>query len=808
MPRDAGSALEAGELVRIRGDRWRVQSVTRHADCEAVATIGCGATNAGLRRTFLLPFDRVLAGSHPPRVRVLGRRRWAQHLGQELLSTHPFGGLRSVAGATLDLLPYQLEPALAVLRHGRLRILIADEVGLGKTIQAGIVLAELAHEDPGFRGLILSPAGLREQWQRELSFRFSLDVTIADTAWLVEKGRDLPPDVNPWGLPGIYVASLDLVKRPEVLRAIEDVTWDLSVVDEVHGAGLNTARLAAAHAIGARSRRVVLLTATPPDGDPAQFQAIAGIGSIADAPPITVFRRTRTNTGMGMRRKPVILAVRLAPEEQEMHRLLERYTGLVWREATKRQDGAARLAATILRKRALSSAGSLLRSVRRRLAILGTTPDTSERQLLLPLADEDPLADEPSDAVVGASGLGDVALERLYLEEIATASERAAACESKLHWLGRLLARIDEPAVVFTEYRDTLAQIAAFLGESRDPLLLHGDLSPSQRSAVQRAFNRSGTLLLATDAASEGLNLHERCRLVVHFELPWTPMRLEQRTGRVDRLGQARPVHEVLMVARDTAERLVLAPLLKRARRAAAGVGRSSSTLDESRVAKAIMEGVAPGEPEPAVIRTSSLDLRDEAHEEVHRLSLHRGLLQAAATRPQGGAIDTAVTVIGRRPHQKVLFVIRLNLKDAAGRILHAEIIPVSVSVHNPPRLLSAHEVSAWAGRCAQECEPVIATARRSAVASIETASRQAQELSAAIARRDREIVAGARSTARRLVQAGLFDRRAIYQASVRRSFATALIEDAEARIRLLNSGGSQKSDCRIVGIRVSGQAT
>ena len=781
--------------------------MTRHADCDAVAAVGCGATNAGLHRTFLLPFDRVEAGAQAPHLRVVGRRRWGHHVAQALLSTHPFGGLRSAARATFDLLPYQLEPALAMLRHGQLRILIADEVGLGKTIQAGMLLAELTHGDPGFRGLILSPAGLREQWQRELSFRFSLKVTVAGTTWLFDRVRDLPPDVNPWGLPGIYAASLDLVKRPEVLRAIEDVTWDLLVVDEVHGAGLHTARLAAAEAIGARSRRLVLLTATPPDGDPAHFEAVAGIGQGAHGAPITVFRRTRAGTGMGLPRKSVILPVRLAAEEKAMHRLLERYTALVWHEAARRQDGAARLAATVLRKRALSTAGSLLRSIRRRLAILGTTAVTPEHQLVLPLTDEDPLADDPADALIGASGLADVLRERMCLQEILAASSRAARRESKLQWLRRLLRRIDEPAVVFTEYRDTLSQIAGFIGEKHRPLLLHGELPPGERSAVQRAFNRSGGLLIATDAASEGLNLHERCRLVIHFELPWTPVRLEQRTGRVDRLGQPRPVHEVLMVASDTAERLVLAPLLKRARLAAARVEGSPSTLDESRVAKAIMEGVAPPDVEPAPIRTNSLDLRDEASAEARRLLTHRRLLHATRRTPRDGRLDTVVAVVRHRSPHKLLFVISLRLKDEAGRTLHGEMIPVSTNIFPPPRLLSAREVSAWARRCLQVGDPVLVEAGRIATGSLELASKQALELSAAMAEREQEIIAGVRSTARALVQAGLFDRRSVNHAEARTGVAASLIEEGQTRVRLLEPGVLRK-EYRIVGIRGVWRAT
>ena len=204
--------------------------------------------------------------------------------------------------------------------------------------------------------------------------------------------RDLPSDVNPWSLPGIYIASLDLVKRPEVLRALEDVSWDITVVDEVHGAGVGTARLAAADAVARTARRVVLLTATPPDAEPAHFDAIASIGSHGSVAPLTQFRRSRADAGVNALRKSVLLPVRLSSTERRMHRLLDRYTALVWNEAGARDDSRARLAAIILRKRALSSAASLALSIRRRLLLLattGSTPAAQTQQMLLPLHDED-----------------------------------------------------------------------------------------------------------------------------------------------------------------------------------------------------------------------------------------------------------------------------------------------------------------------------------------------------------------------------------------------------------------------------------
>ena len=193
----------------------------------------------------------------------------------------------------------------------------------------------------------------------------------------------------------------------------------------------------------------------------------------------------------------------------------------------------------------------------------------------------------------------------------ATQSVNAAGCrrlrrppgwrphdERKASFLLRLLARsgrrLGEASIVFTEYRDTLARLEQRLTAAGHPItVLHGALSPADRRRVQLAFNERGGILLATDAASEGLNLHERCRLVIHYELPWSPSRLEQRAGRVDRFGQARRVHELALVAADTAEALVLAPLFaRRGRRTSPG--RMLHALTESRVVAAIMMDADP----------------------------------------------------------------------------------------------------------------------------------------------------------------------------------------------------------------------
>jgi superfamily II DNA or RNA helicase len=797
-----------GARVRVRGDEWILSIRTPHTDCEAVRLEGCAASNGGVTRTLLLPFDRLLPATTSSRLRIVGRRAWLHHVSRALSAAQPFGAIGAAAGADIRLMPFQLEPALAMLRHARLRLLITDEVGLGKTIQSGVILSQLSSSIDAFRAIVLTPAGVREQWQQELLARFAMPSTLADAAWLEARARDLPPEVNPWSLPGIYVASFDLVKRPEVLRALEDVTWDIAVLDEIHGAGPGTQRLAAAHAVACVARRVVLLTATPPDGDPAHLAALTNLGRLGSPDVLTAFRRTREDAGIPSRRKSILLPVRLSRLERRMHRLLERYTTLVWTHARARQDARARLAAVILRKRALSSAASLLLTVQRRLALLGSTPALEARQLLLPLLDEDPPDDRLPDDVIGASGLEDIALERDCLEEIAAVSEQASRAESKLALLRRLLSRTSEPMIIFTEYRDTLAHIAAAVARLRPALLLHGGLTPAERTAVQRSFNQSGSLLLATDAASEGLNLHERCRLVVHFELPWTPARLEQRTGRVDRLGQRRAVHEVLLVARDTCERLVLAPLVKRARSAASRGGRSSraAALSESAVAEAVMAGVAPAdEPPPPSPTHLSLDLRAEGTDEAARLAATRSLIgvSGAATR-RLPPTDVAVTMDPHPDPQSAVLIVEAALEREDGRRIHTELVPVAVHGDSRERVRTATAVKAAASDLIRTQGPrALAAAEASCERRFADVAARYHGAAAAAARRERAVAGVTPSVAQRLVQVGLFDSRGIQALAARRRTAALAVLEADERLADLSPHAILRSTLRIVAVRL-----
>ena len=786
---------QRGQRLLVRGDVWHVADRSAFRDCEALRLRS--GRGIGPTRTILLPFDRPRPLPEAAGIRVLRRRQWLRRIRALWTGAQPAGGLSAIARCNVSLLPYQLEPALLMRRDGVARVMIADAVGLGKTIQAGLIVAELSAEHHDLRALIVVPAGLRDQWANELAARFGLDTIEASSAWLARMASELPPVVNPWSLPGIYIASMDLIKRAELLRPLEDVTWDAVIVDEAHDANVGTARRAAIHAIACRARRVVLLTATPHSGDPRQFASLCDVGAHdTRAPRIVMFRRSRTDvaphTHHGQRRTR-LFDVRLGPAERHMHALLENYTSRLCQESAARGDAPARLLAVVLRKRALSSASSLAASCRRRLRLLERPAEIVDpHQLMLPLGDEDAVADEEPDVLLGVRGLMDVARERRLLEAIGHAAERAGTNESKIRFLKRFLRRIHQPAILFTEYRDTLerlrGQLLPFHGDLQ---VLHGGMELRERAAATAAFNGHASLLLATDAASEGLNLHSRCRLVIHFELPWNPARLEQRAGRVDRIGQSRRVHEALLVADDTAEQLVLAPLVTKARRIQRSLADGKSVADalsESHVAAAVLEGTPIETPSREEQNQPFLDppamLRDEAIDEVERLmELRRRDVDDIAEHAAGPLI--AISLPRRRTlRDGLVLVYDVALVAADGRVVHRELASAHVEIPDPPFCRTPASLRAALNRCRDLGEPRVRhwlnerlTPRLAALAT-----RCARAASTA-AEREHAIMRSLPSAATTLVQAGLFDQRALRTLSARQEMSS--VHRAEAAFRL-----------------------
>ena len=747
---------------------------------------GHDRANAGTEACFLLPFetvDALPASGAPRRVR---RRRWRRHVGAVLTPATPsWPALRTGLRADISLLAFQLEPALAVLSGHAARVLVADDVGLGKTIQAALIVAEALARTRHGRALVVAPASLKEQWQSELLSRFHLDAWVADTASLADLGARWRGLANPWSAHRVVVTSIDFVKRPDVIRSLESLVWDVVVFDEAHGLSGRSDRAAAAHTLARRARTVVLLTATPHNGDDRAFERLCGIGDIDHLFPIAAFRRTREDAGLPGDRRTISLKVQPSLAEREMHRALMAYARLVWKAGRGRPG--ARLAMMVLVRRASSSPHSLARSVERRLSLLRPSSWPGPAQLRLPLVEG--LADDEPGWELAAPGLADGVEEQRRLERILYLARRAQATDSKLRRLERFLHRTKDVAIVFTEYRDTLAMLEDRL-RALDPLTLHGGLTPAERRRVLTSFTTGPSrLLLTTDAGSEGLNLHQRCRLVINLELPWTPLRLEQRIGRVDRIGQPHRVHAVHLLASGTAEEESVARLVLRARRAGAVTGGLRTPYSEADVGGAVIGRDAPDEESNRrTITLHAPERRQAAIDEALRLEGLRRLSRHSSAWPDA---RPPVYLRRQRGERGTLCAFRLLIHDSHEFVLWESLLGVWVST-------SLCTLDAWHALSARLAPVLDAAGDRVRARFIESARHRLDTLTrreVAIARalgEDRARLSAG------LLQPGLFDRRVERIAAEQRRVLDAALATCRVWLDELERARSPRVDTRL----------
>jgi superfamily II DNA/RNA helicase len=495
-----------------------------------------------------------------------------------------------------------------------------------------------------------------------------------------------------------------------VLPAIASCRWDVVIVDEAHGVAAGSDRRRAVDSICRRTPYVLLLTATPHNGDRTAFASLCDLGMLAND-RLVVFRRSRHELALGPGRRIHRLLIRPSSAERRMHERLATFRQSIAADGNK-VNRDVWLALAVLHKRSLSSARSLEQSVSRRLSILAAGDNDGMQQLALPLDEgggELDARDQPPPWTLGT--LIDQSSERKLLEPLVESARLAAAGETKLARLRRLLRRLqrlEESAIVFTEYRDTLAHVRRAL--RGDCAVLHGGLTHAERRAELDHFSTGRrTVLLATDAAGEGLNLHHRCRIVINLELPWNPTRLEQRIGRVDRIGQRRRVHVFHLIARDTGEIRIMDYLRERIAAAQADIatpdplGNIESVHDEVAIARLIMAGesggrgfseadlerrrreTGSGSPtspllQPALTRDAAL----EHARLVQARSFSMASGEAVASGFDRMAAFARRTTVRQHLGDRLLAVLQTILEDPYGRTVASRLVPVLIELSRP----------------------------------------------------------------------------------------------------------------------------
>jgi superfamily II DNA or RNA helicase len=508
----------------------------------------------------------------------------------------------ALAHASVDLNPHQVEAAafaLGALPTGG--AVLADEVGLGKTIEAGLVISQLAAEGHG-RTVVLVPASLRIQWRDELRSKFGLAAEVVDG----ERARSLPG--NPFDLPGVVIAShaFAALRADELAR----VPWDLAVVDEAHrlrNAWRRDHRTGQALRRGLRRAPKLLLTATPLQNDVMELLGLAGLiddallGSeesfrlqygageldeerAADlkarlAPVVTrTLRRQVREYVRFTARRSMVEDFAPTPEEQALY---DRVSEYLRREDAFAIPRSRRALMVLVYRKILASSSFALASTLERLAasleglVAGVAADADGCPELEGFAEE---AEEwgPDDDDATAPRRTPAVLRRMEEElaelracaRAARAIRRNAKGDALCRGLDRAftVARAcgwPEKAVVFTEFRATQEHLRALLGSHGLAVTcLSGDSGgPDRRQALVDEFRDRTQVLLMTEAGAEGLNL-QFCNLVVNYDLPWNPQRVEQRIGRCHRYGQSRDVLVVNFLNRRNAAEARLYELL------------------------------------------------------------------------------------------------------------------------------------------------------------------------------------------------------------------------------------------------------
>ncbi len=589
--------VEPGRVVSMRNRLWRIDYV----DGPVLAATPLDGRDGQTQR-FHRALETVAPGTMPiPASDAVGDQREQDLLLDAyrfslLHGTAPILGLQRSRAIPTD---FQLVPLLMSLGQERVRLLIADDVGTGKTVEAGLVVSELLARGRARRVLVVVPANLREQWREALDHFFHLDATVVAGHLMPALERQLLPGQTVWAAHDVVIASIDYVKTRTDL--VLSHLWDIVLIDEAHlcarphaggrGANPEMERWLFAERAAKAARHLLMLSATPHNGHTdsyaSLFQMLDPTLVTERGDTFTIERNRARRANVVQRRRHDIeiwyeergirspFPKRDADEDivdlrgfKDMRALLDElsgYAGALYEAAGSRETTT--WVAAHLQRRALSSPEALRKSITNRLKALEqqSATETSARAAKeareatadLVLASDDD-AEGAYRLDVAQSGL-ESAEEIDWLVRVRDRARKVVpAKDPKLLKLlqiipGRMAKHPEvQRVLVFTKYTDTLAYLVEQLGKATLPgtklpplpdgtviLSIDGQMNLGARMRVLAEFEKAPrAVLVATDCISEGLNLQRACAELVHYELPWNPNRLEQRNGRIDRFRQ------------------------------------------------------------------------------------------------------------------------------------------------------------------------------------------------------------------------------------------------------------------------------
>ena len=628
--------IHSGQIIEMRNRLWRVDEFS---ETELFATPINGDYND--KRIFLRDVENI----KPAELDKISKNLVGDFQAQRMLlyayqfdlmhGSAPFLSLQRSAVIPFN---YQMVPLILALEKPKARILIADDVGLGKTIEAGLIISELKQRGKIKRILILTPANLKEQWQEAMEYFFHIDSRIISSLSRKEYEKQLPAGANPWQYFQVVIASIDYAKMPEVKHLIQEQNWDLLLVDEVHlcarphasfRASKQMKRYELIRDLGKLVPNVLFLTATPHNGYTDSFASILEIlnqkivkvtsGNIFLDKPAAKYNvcqrnRKKLEDWYKKQQKPSPFPHRKAKEifvdVNESKKLATCYNQvleygdrlLLNTQNSGKQFNIATWVAFHLQKRAISSPYALVKSIENRLLTIQNKlviEETEEDVLSGSVQDlffEDRMTDEMASSKLDKELIDDT--DKILLEDLLKLAKSIKPAddvkfqELKNKVLPELLY-IDPKVIIFTKYKDTLDYLGSNLsGDDFDIFTMHGDLSLNKRHEIFLHFeNSQKAILIATDVISEGLNLQRLASCIVHYELPWNPNRLEQRNGRVDRIGQLKEyVHIRTFVLDKTLDKDILDLLITKANNIREDRGYSAAYFGDEDYIKSVLQ--------------------------------------------------------------------------------------------------------------------------------------------------------------------------------------------------------------------------
>jgi superfamily II DNA or RNA helicase len=525
--------------------------------------------------------------------------------GKRIRFAYQFDPLYAVNVSQIDPLPHQIDAVYHyILKHPRIRFLLADDPGAGKTIMAGLILKELKQRGLVEKALIVIPGHLRDQWLRELKEKFgetfrAIDRAMVDASW----GR------NVWNEESQAITSMDFAKQEDVMLSLAEAKWDLVIVDEAHkmaayeygGQMKRTERYKLGELLSRNCNFMLFLTATPHRGDPNNFRLFLDLlepgffatnemlkESVKDKDNPLFLRRLKEDlknfdkTPLFPPRKVMTIKYRLSDDEKHLYNAVTEYVEKYHNKAMQKEKRNVAFALLILQRRLASSLRAIRRSLERRRDRLRELHEQGKLISEVGYIDEEALEDSPElerwrkedellEKLSSAETLEELEEEIEKLDELIKLAKEAEKkeVETKLTELKKVmeqekLGKNGEKLLIFTESKDTLDYLVEKIrswGYSVNTI--HGAMSLDKRISAEHEFKEKTQIMVSTEAGGEGINL-QFCWLMVNYDIPWNPNRLEQRMGRIHRYGQQFEAHIYNLVAVDTREGRILETLFNK----------------------------------------------------------------------------------------------------------------------------------------------------------------------------------------------------------------------------------------------------